>query len=306
MVVTISVIIPTHNRSSLLCEAIQSVLAQTWAHFEIIVVDDASTDDTKAVIQEFDREKRICFVCNDVSVNAAAARNRGAKMARGEILSFLDDDDLYFPSKLEAVAKTFQEHKRAGVVITGFDTGSLQGHFSLNGNVRKQLTARFHTLPTSILSVRRRLFEKLGGFDESMTPSEDIEFCLRASLVTEFVSVPEPLVFHRQHSGPRLIDSLERAERSFARMLQKNLSDEKGKLLPEGRRLLNSWKGQGYAGLARRSFLEGDKQKARRYVRQALHCEPWMFKRWAQFFVYHFLPPGEWFPRVFTKKKVGL
>jgi hypothetical protein len=124
--------------------------------------------------------------------------------------------------------------------------------------------------------------------------------------VTEFASIAEPLVFHRQHSGGRLIDDLERARKSFTQMVEKNLSDRQGRPTRSGRRLLASWEGQRYAGLARESFFSGRSSDARRHIRAALYREPGVWRRWAQFAVYHFTPAGPWVKRLFSRKAVKL
>jgi glycosyltransferase involved in cell wall biosynthesis len=95
----VSVIIPTHNRAELLSEAIESVLGQTYRDFELIVVDDGSTDRTSEVVSGI-RDPRIIYQSQEKQ-ERGAARNNGVAMSRGEYLTFLDDDDWYLPTKLE-------------------------------------------------------------------------------------------------------------------------------------------------------------------------------------------------------------
>lgn len=302
---TVSVIIPTHHRPALLKEAVASVLEQTWSDFEVIIVDEATTDETAQVIRAFS-DPRIRSVRNEISLGAAGARNSGAALATGEIISFLDDDDCYLPDKLAKTVASFQRSDKIGVVVSGFLIDDFPVIPAFEGNVFDKLSKRFYTLPTSILAVRRSVFEALGGFDKTMAPSEDVEFCLRAAQVTEFASIPEPLVFHRQHAGPRLVDDLDRARRTFKRVVEKNLSDPQGRLTRRGRRLIDSWEGQTSAGLARLSFCSGDSGNARRYIRAALYREPGSWKRWAQFGVYHFMPAGSWVQRLLSRKSARM
>ena len=96
----ISVIIPTYNRVNLLNRAINSVLRQTFSDFEVIVVDDSSEDDTKAVVETL-KDPRIRYICHDENRGAAAARNTGIRVSRGEHIAFLDSDDEWLSKKLE-------------------------------------------------------------------------------------------------------------------------------------------------------------------------------------------------------------
>jgi glycosyltransferase involved in cell wall biosynthesis len=111
---TISVIIPAYNGTRFLGEAIQSVLNQTYPHFELIVVDDVSTDDTADVVKRFD-DPRITYVLHEENRGAIAARYTGSRVAKGEIIAFLDQDDLFHPEKLQAHVNFFTEHPEVGL-----------------------------------------------------------------------------------------------------------------------------------------------------------------------------------------------
>src|SRR5438477_8352790 len=120
----VSVVIPTFNSADYLVQAIQSVLAQTYQDFEIIVVDDASTDNTNGVLQSF--ADRICYVRQDRG-GPSAARNRGILQARGELIAFLDADDLWRPTKLARQVDYLKCHPQACLVYTDFTRGSRPG-----------------------------------------------------------------------------------------------------------------------------------------------------------------------------------
>ena len=113
----VSVVIPTFNSADYLVQAIQSVLAQTYQDFEIIVVDDASTDNTNGVLQSF--ADRICYVRQDRG-GPSAARNRGILQARGELIAFLDADDLWRPTKLARRVEYLKCHTEVCLVYTDF------------------------------------------------------------------------------------------------------------------------------------------------------------------------------------------
>lgn len=111
---TVSVIIPTYNRAHLVARAIQSVLDQTYQDFEIIVVDDASTDNTEAVIQQYD-DSRIVYLKHEVNSGGAAARNTGIRHARGQYIAFLDSDDEWLPIHLGQRISYFTSHTCNGL-----------------------------------------------------------------------------------------------------------------------------------------------------------------------------------------------
>jgi len=115
---TVSVIISTYNRAHLIGRAIQSVLNQTYQDFEVIVVDDGSTDNTEEIVKSFN-DPRIRYIRHEKNKGAAAARNTGIKAARGKYIAFQDSDDEWLPEKLEKQMKVFENAPpEAGVVYT--------------------------------------------------------------------------------------------------------------------------------------------------------------------------------------------
>src|SRR6059058_153404 len=120
----VSVVIPTFNSADYLAQAIQSVLAQTYQDFEIIVVDDASTDTTEEAVRPY--AKRICYVRQEPG-GPSMARNRGILQARGELIAFLDADDLWRPTKLARQVEYLKCHPEACLVYTDFTRGHRPG-----------------------------------------------------------------------------------------------------------------------------------------------------------------------------------
>ena len=119
---TVSVIIPTYNRAHLIDRSIQSVLNQTYQDFELIVVDDRSTDNTEDIIRQFrEKDKRIKYIKHDKNKGGSAARNTRIKNSVGKYIVFQDSDDEWFPEKLEKQMKIFETASlEVGVVYTGF------------------------------------------------------------------------------------------------------------------------------------------------------------------------------------------
>lgn len=105
----VSIIMPSWNTENFIAESIQSVLAQTYTNWELIIIDDCSTDNTDSVVESFLEDKRIKYLRNEKNLGAALTRNYGLREARGEWIAFLDSDDLWMPEKLEKQIKFMKE-----------------------------------------------------------------------------------------------------------------------------------------------------------------------------------------------------
>ena len=117
----VSIILPTYNRAHIIEKAIQSVLNQTYQDFEIIIIDDGSKDDTKKIIRGFqEKDNRIKYIRFEENKGAAAARNAGIKMSKGEYITFQDSDDEWLPEKLEKQMKIIETSSENIVVYCGF------------------------------------------------------------------------------------------------------------------------------------------------------------------------------------------
>ena len=200
---TVSVIIPTYNRENLIGRAIYSVLKQTYQDFEIIVVDDGSTDHTEDVIRQLqNKEKRITYIKNKKNKGAATARNTGISEAKGKYIAFQDSDDEWLSGKLEKQMKMF---KRApleiGVIYTGFwrIEGDKKEYIPSDKIIKKEgdihielLKGNFVT--TQSIVVRKECFGKAGMFEEDLPRLQDWELVLRLSKYYHFKCIDEPLL----------------------------------------------------------------------------------------------------------------
>jgi glycosyltransferase involved in cell wall biosynthesis len=205
--VSVSVIIPTYNRADLLEQAIRSVLAQTCTDYEIIVVDDGSTDDIQHVV--------MCV--NDARVRyerlphggVSKARNHGIRTARGQYIAFLDSDDAFMPDKLQKQLAFFEQHPDVGMIYTGYtsvdeDLKMLREHPApLYTDYRPMLTSC--TIATPTVMVRRDVFERVGMFDETMHLAEDIDLWCRIFRLYPILPLHQSLTRVRLHkrSTPR-------------------------------------------------------------------------------------------------------
>lgn len=197
----VSVIIRTYNRAHLLKRAISSVLTQSYGDFEAIIVDDGSVDNTESIIKEFN-DDRIIFIKQKHS-GAVVAANRGIKIARGQFIAFLDDDDEWLAEKLQTQMEVFKrESQITGVVYTGRCLiwegkrfyGPPYNIIAKKGDVYKELLTRRTFVPLVCAIVRKECFEKVGIFDESLPAGEDYDLWIRVSKHYLFKYIPRPLV----------------------------------------------------------------------------------------------------------------
>lgn len=193
----VSVVIPAYNRAHTITRAITSVLTQDYDRFEIIVVDDGSSDSTCAMVEAMD-DPRLRVVTQSNS-GVAAARNRGIAEARGEFIAFLDSDDEWLPGKLAAQVDCFQRGSpRLGLVYTGFesvaDDGARRVHEAQHrGWIYRDLLARnVVTGCGSTTMFRRAALELVGGFDPALPANEDYDLVLRIARFFEVDCVAAP------------------------------------------------------------------------------------------------------------------
>ncbi len=224
----VSAIITTFNRAHFLEKAIQSVLAQTFTDFELIVLDNSSSDDTAEVVAGF-KDPRIVYVKHP-PLGISGARNLGVKTARGEFVGFLDDDDEWLPNKLELQVKKFDASPSSvALVYGGFERVTSEGEIystftpRLRGNVLERYVCGHDPLTGSASNplIRKSAFDVVGRYDENIRTSEDWECYIRLARKFEFEFVPEPLLQIRKHGGARLGDKLEEAARTELIMCEK-------------------------------------------------------------------------------------
>ncbi|MEL6162783.1 MAG: glycosyltransferase, partial [Cyanobacteria bacterium J06628_3] len=202
----ISVVIPAYNSQSTILETIDSVLRQTFADFELIVINDGSTDKTLRLLSTV-KDARL-KVYSYPNGGLPAARNRGIVRATGEFISFIDADDLWTADKLELQLQALQKNPQAGVayswtICMGNDGSSFHPGVSdsFQGNVySKLLVGNFIGSGSNVL-ISREAIESVGHFDESLKSCEDWDYWMRLAPKWDFVVVPKPQIIYRLSSG---------------------------------------------------------------------------------------------------------
>jgi len=184
----VTAIITTHNRSSILANAIESVLVQTFRNFELLVIDDASIDDTEEIVKTFvDERIKYIKISPEESKGGNYARNIGIKEARGEYIAFLDDDDEWLPIKLEKQLEVFNKDEKIGFVYTGLEYVLYEGkaHTKLvpkawgRGDLSRRILISYINSNTSSFMVKKDKLIEAGLFDINMPALQDYDMCIR-------------------------------------------------------------------------------------------------------------------------------
>jgi glycosyltransferase involved in cell wall biosynthesis len=201
MPLSASIIVPTFNRAEFLKEALDSVLAQTIDDWELVVVDDGSTDATPEVFSVC-RDPRIRYV-RQSRCGVAAARNRGVALSCASMVAFLDSDDLWLPDKLKSQLRFFSLNPAAAICQTeetwvrcGRRVNPRTRHRKHSGWIFKECLPLCIVSPSAVM-LKREAFDELGGFDESLPACEDYDLWLRASLRYEIHTLPQRLIIKR-------------------------------------------------------------------------------------------------------------
>jgi glycosyltransferase involved in cell wall biosynthesis len=196
----VSVIIPTYNRGWTLREAIDSVLAQEFADFELIVVDDGSTDHTREILDSYGQD---IIVLRQPNQGVSAARNRGIDESHAQLVAFLDSDDLWLPQKLTRQVEFFKFNPDALICQTeetwlrnGVRVNPKRRHHKLSGMIFEPSLALCLVSPSAVM-IRRTLFDTVGLFDESLPACEDYDLWLRVSCRYPVFLIDEPLIIKR-------------------------------------------------------------------------------------------------------------
>jgi glycosyltransferase involved in cell wall biosynthesis len=225
----ISVIIPTYNRGWIIKEAIDSVMAQNYRDFELIIVDDGSTDNTSDILNSYHGD---ILVFRQENRGVSAARNRGIVEASGRFIAFLDSDDLWLPQKLFRQVEFFNKNPDAKICQTeetwirnGVRVNPKRKHKKPCGMIFEPSLALCLISPSAVM-IRRSLFEKVGGFDETLPACEDYDLWLRISCRYPVYLIETPLIIKRGGHNDQLSASpgLDKFRiKSLNRIIESNL-----------------------------------------------------------------------------------
>ncbi|MFO7792179.1 MAG: glycosyltransferase family 2 protein [Candidatus Saliniplasma sp.] len=201
----VSVIIPTYNRSMELKRAVRSVLNQTYEDFELIIVDDNSKDDTREVVDNFE-DDRIRYHKNETNMGGSGSRNVGIRMSRNDFIAFLDDDDQWFPTKLEKQVKVLKDTPPdycgvyTGLIKIREGEPISEKMIYKEGNLFEDLLWENIIGSTSVILLKKECLLDVGGFTKNLPASQELDLYLRLSERYKFKCVGEPLVRYHIHN----------------------------------------------------------------------------------------------------------
>jgi glycosyltransferase involved in cell wall biosynthesis len=226
----VSVVVPTYNQALHIGECLRSVVSQTYADWEVVVVDDGSTDGTRSEVAKLDDDRIKYF--HQVHYGVSEARNVGVSRSSGNYIAFLDSDDMFHPRRLERQVAAMEKDPKACLCFAsrveihrdGHPLGLHRGPAEINFET---LVVDFPFAPSDIM-VRRAWFEKIGGFDPSVVVNEDRDFYLGLALAGgRFRRLDEFLGYHRYYPGrvfadlrKRLSDKLRVLDKFFEKVDQ--------------------------------------------------------------------------------------
>ena len=233
---------PAYNAERYIERAIESILTQTLADLELIIVDDCSTDSTWDIISDIaSRDSRVIVARNEQNSGPAATINRAIELARAPIVAGMDSDDVSVPHRMEREIEMLQSHPEIAVV----------GSFASHINEDDEILSLSRTGPTSIAEFEdlrrrgeptmvfggtamytKRLFEKVGGFDSSLRAAGDIEFCDRMAEHGAIVAIPEALLLYRIHSTSVVMQRFREGRRTHRFLAARRKARMEGKVLP--------------------------------------------------------------------------
>ena len=240
----VSIIIPTYNRSNLVKEAIDSVLNQTYQDFELIVVDDGSTDDTKAIVSQYGNKLNYYLIEHK---GVSAARNYGIEKSSGEYLTFLDSDDLWKKDKLKKQIQFFDKNPEAKICYTdeiwyrnGVRVNQKKKHYKPSGDIFLELLTLCRISASSIMFRREIIGDRhlwclspYKLFDENLPVCEDYDLWLRMSIKYPIHFIDIPLIIKRNGLGENLSQMYWGMDRFRVKSLEKILERELDDLYKE-------------------------------------------------------------------------
>ncbi len=306
----VTVVMAVYNAAQFLREAVGSILSQTYRDFELLVVDDASTDNSLAVLQSFD-DPRMLVIRHQTNMGASLSRNNALAAARGDLIAIMDADDVCAPARLGRQVEYLDVHPAVGLVGCGIydniDSAGAVLYTSIlpqdNDTIQRALMEQWCFLHSSIM-FRRKLYHSAGGYRSAFEPVEDHDFALRLLERAQAHNIGEPLVTYRlNHSGltvagHQYIDQLRAIAVQLAKQRRSGQPEDLDAAMPGIAALKNKRKPAGglggvvqalrdslyaanrYYGFGCRELCAGHLDRARRCYVQSLRTNCMFIKSW--------------------------
>lgn len=287
----VSVVIPVFNGEHFIRQTIESVLAQTFQDFEIIVVDDGSTDSTAEIVKAFG-----CKVAYQYQPNAGAdiAYNAGIAVASGEYVAFLDHDDGWHPEKLAKQVAILDRYPTVGLTYTEVEYVDEHGKAlnkttwvkkrkvktDLTGDFRSILFNKFPCAIPSAMMIRRKILDQIGGFDPDLPANGhgDVEMCILAGQISQLYFTVRPLTQYRIHQRQMTHQRHHEIHANYIILLDALWN--RWRNCPDARTLLLRLYGRHWSWRAREALKRGDRSDAIRCTKAAIRYNPYYLRPW--------------------------
>jgi glycosyltransferase involved in cell wall biosynthesis len=285
-----SVVIPTYNCDEYLERALKSVFSQTYQDFEVIVVDNSSTDNTQNVLGSFPQDKLKVITVNNRGI-IAYSRNEGIKKAKGEWVAFLDSDDVWQSEKLEKVKNAIDENQ--GFILICHDEWCVMNGKNKNrlsygpsgDDMYDRLLFKINCLSTSAVCVKKDILIKTGGFSErnDFVTAEDYEYWIRLSQVGEFYFIKEVLGEYHIH-GKNTVSNV-KVHNNAVIAIKKYHYDLWLKIFPHKYKKVKRGFGKMWTEVASGYMKAGEYDDASKYALKAIAFTPFYWKVWVVLFL---------------------
>ncbi|HKN87924.1 MAG TPA: glycosyltransferase [Nitrospiraceae bacterium] len=284
----VSVILPVYNGARFIKESLDSVLVQTFHDYEVICVDDGSTDASLAILHEY---RPNITVLRQTNAGQGAARNAGVRHASGRYVAFIDQDDRWYPWKLEQQVRTIEREPEAVLVHCNSDRMDSEGRVVQRGATLAEYQRAMNSplgrllnegliLPSAMF-VRRDAFERVGGFDPELRGYEDFDLCARLKQEGRFVFLDEPGMCYRVHPGgsSRAGHTVVRSRERFLKNMMKLYGADEAK-----RRILDMLLAECYSDWGMDAMRAKNFREAQTMLLRSLQCNPTKFRTYSRFF----------------------
>lgn len=259
----VSIVLPVHNGERYLREALESCRAQTYPHWELIAVDDCSTDETPDILRNYaSQEPRIRLLRNPQNLRLPKSLNAGFAESRGAILTWTSDDNNFLPDALAVMVRTLQEHPSAMMVYSAQDFIDPDGRVLYRQEAAPPENLCHFNVVNASFAYRRGVWTTLGGYDPQFELVEDWEYWLRIAEVYELRPIPNCLYQYRQHPGTLTQRAGDVRWRAVERLLET--------YLPRLRRKWPAGYARGFVRLSDERWRRDDRRTAWCYWRRSL------------------------------------
>lgn len=286
----VSIVLPTFNGARYLAEAIDSCLSQTYQDIELIVVDDASTDETASVLQAIEDPRVSCFK-NPVNLGLPRSLNVGFANSRGQYLTWTSDDNLYQPTAVETMVAYLEEHPEVAFVYADYAVIDEEGSLVNTLQLPPPESLQECCCIGACFLYRRAVYEMVGEYDPAMTLAEDYDYWLRVYRQFRMARISELLYKYRKHKRSLTTqEGLDRQQRAVEKVRTKWLGPDPHLYPSRFARALS----QKYIELAFNAHRAGLSAEVRRYAVKALTLDPrWIRNRGLLSIVFRSLT-GQW------------